>query len=160
MDKTKNSRTKGSSHHAHSFSFPDSFTLAPDLAGLDLNPELQHEKKLTSIEELLLNERLVVNRSTWMDSQLADLGGGASTEIEEDSLASQSSTPHMAKKQHSMESQLEQLGLDVSKTTSVKVGSRELSLTARSVLGRLPDLSFMMLRGEMEKRTLYFSGHS
>lgn len=94
-----------------------------------------------------------------MDSQLADLGGGVST-VQEATPTSQPSTPHMVKKQHSMESQLEQLGLDVSKTTSVKAGSRELSLTARSVLGRLPDLSFMMLRGEMEKKALYFSGHS
>ena len=136
---------------------PDSFTLTADLAGLDLNPEPKQEKPLTSIQELLLNERLVVNRSTWMDSQLAELGGGASDET---TPTSQPNTPRSARLQNTMESQLELLGLDVSKTTSIKTSNKELSLSARSVLGRLPDLSFMSLSDKMEKRTLYFSGSS
>lgn len=130
------------------------------MAGLDLNPEPQEEKKLTSIQELLLTERLVVSRSTWMDSQLAELGGGGEAAASEEGH-SQPNTPRSAKRlQNSMESQLELLGLDVSKTTTVKTSSKELSLSARSVLGRLPDLSFMTLRSKMEKRTLYFRGSS
>ena len=126
-----------------------------------MNPEPKQKKQLTSIEELLLNERLVVNRSTWMDSQLAELGGqepaaggGAEASAGAES-SSQPSTPHTAKRA-TMESQLELLGLDVSKTTSVKAQQAELSLSARSVLGRLPDLSFMSLQDKLEKRMLYF----
>lgn len=105
----------------------------------------------------------MVNRSTWMDSQLVELGGegGAVNEATPTANTSQPNTPRSAKHlQNSMESQLELLGLDVSKTTSVKTSSKELSLSARSVLGRLPDLSFMSLRNKMEKRTLYFRGSS
>lgn len=143
-----------------SLSSLDSFTLTADLAGLDLNPEPKQEKQLTSIQELLLNERLVVNRSTWMDSQLAELGGEGGA-VDDTANTSQLNTPRSAKRlQNSMESQLELLGLDVSKTTSVKADNKELSLSARSVLGRLPDLSFMSLRNKMEKRTLYFRGSS
>lgn len=138
----------------------DSFTLTADLAGLDLNPEPKQKKQLTSIEELLLNERLVVNRSTWMDSQLAELGGqegggGGGGDTQGAESSSQPNTPHTAKRA-TMESQLELLGLDVSKTTSVKAQQAELSLSARSVLGRLPDLSFMSLQDKLEKRMLYF----
>lgn len=140
----------------------DSFTLTADLAGLDLNPKASQDKKLTSIQELLLNERLVVNRSTWMDSQLASLEGeGGGGDGGAGNNSSQPSTPHSAKKgASSMEFQLEQLGLDASKTTSVRGGSRELSLSARSVLGRMPDLSFMLLQDSLEKTTLYFRTHS
>lgn len=130
-----------------------------------MNPGPKQEKKLTSIQELLLNERLVVNRSTWMDSQLAELGrgaeGGAVDESSPTGSTSQPNTPRSAKRPNNMESQLELLGLDASKTSSIvdKSSRRELSLSARSVLGRLPDLSFMSLGNKMEKRT-YFRGSS
>ena len=94
-----------------------------------------------------------------MDSQLASLqgeeGGG-------EEAGSQPGTPQSAGRKGvtSMELQLEKLGLDVSKTTSVRGDSKELSLSARSVLGRMPDLSFMMLQDSLEKTTLYFRTHS
>ena len=59
-----------------------------------------------------------------------------------------------------MESQLELLGLDVSKTTLPKGSSTELSLSARSVLGRLPELSFMQHRDRLEKTTHFFTAYS
>ncbi len=95
-----------------------------------------------------------------MDSQLASLEGEG--EGQAPGGSSHPGTPHSAKKggTTSMELQLEQLGLDVSKTTSVRGGSRELSLSARSVLGRMPDLSFMLLQDSLEKTTLYFRTHS
>lgn len=138
--------------------YSESFTLTADLLGLDLNPE----KKLTSIEELLINERLVVNRSTWMDSQLLELDDRE--EGKEESAAalqtsagssSQTSTPTLARKQPSLEQQLLQLGLDASKTSFATVSERkELSLSSRSLLGRLPDLSFM-LADVLVQRTHY-----
>ena len=133
-----------------SLSLSTVFTLDADLLSLDLNPQSQ-SKPLTSIQELLLNERLVVNRSTWMDSELLELGGAGgvanNTAAAETSsqTSSQPSTPRTSKKQNSIEHQLLELGLDVSKTTLAKDQSRtELSLTARTTLGRLPDLSFML----------------
>ena len=144
-----------------------SFTLDADLLGLDLNPQSQG-KPLTSIEELVLNERLVVNRSTWMDSELLELGGsaggdGANTTVGGDTssqTSSQPSTPRMGKKQNSIELQLLQLGLDASKMTFTSASSHtELSLTARSTLGRLPDLSFMLQRDKIVRST-YQSGPS
>ena len=158
-----------------------SFTLDADLLGLDLNPQSQG-KPLTSIQELVLNERLVVNRSTWMDSELLELGGGSgggasgnhtpsgdsassaavaggdTSSVQQTSSSSRSSTPQIGKKQNSIELQLLQLGLDASKTTlSSMVSHAELSLTARSTLGRLPDLSFM-LQGDKIVRSTYQSG--
>jgi len=127
----------------------DSFTLTADLLGLDLNPH----KKLTSIEELLINERLVVNRSTWMDSQLLELEareggeteGPATSQQSSTTSSSQPSTPALAKRQPSLEQQLLQLGLDASKTSFAIVSEqKELSFSSQSVLGRLPDLSFML----------------
>lgn len=119
----------------------------------------------------MLNERLVVNRSTWMDSELLELGGGGaaggsgSINVGETSPSSQSSsqpsTPRTGKKQNSIELQLLQLGLDASKTTSFANASSmhnvELSLSARSTLGRLPDLSFMLQRDKLVRST-YQSG--
>lgn len=155
-----------------------SFTLDADLLGLDLNPQSQ-DKPLTSIQELLLNERLVVNRSTWMDSELLELGGGgggasgnshASGDGADSAAAgggetstqtsSQPSTPRMGNRQNSIELQLLQLGLDASKTTFTSTSASshtELSLTARSTLGRLPDLSFM-LQGDKIVHSTYQSG--
>jgi hypothetical protein len=162
-----------------------SFTLDADLLGLDLNPQSQG-KPLTSIQELVLNERLVVNRSTWMDSELLELGGssgggasgnqitggdsanteapavggGGGDKSSTQQTSSQPSTPRIGKKQNSIELQLLQLGLDASKTTLSSVASHaELSLTARSTLGRLPDLSFM-LQGDKIVRSTYQSGPS
>ena len=142
--------------HLHSPSSSDaSFTLDADLLGLDLNPQSQ-SKQLTSIQELVLNERLVVNRSTWMDSELLELGGagsGASAETSSQT-SSQPSTPRTGKKQNSIELQLLQLGLDASKTSFANSSSHmELSLTARSTLGRLPDLSFMLQQERLVKST-------
>lgn len=138
--------------------YPESFTLTADLLGLDLNPE----KKLTSIEELLINERLVVNRSTWMDSQLLELDDkeegkeGPTVALQTSAgSSSQTSTPTLARKQPSLEQQLLQLGLDASKTSFATVSEqKELSLSSRSLLGRLPDLSFM-LADVLVQRTHY-----
>ncbi len=137
-----------------------SFTLTADLADLDLNPaSKQHKaKQLTSIEQLLINEKLVVNRSTWVDSQLADLGGGKGSTSSEGDRAGQPDTPRNTKK--TVELQLQELGLDVSKTTLPKGKPGELSLSARTLLGRLPDLSFMLLVDKVEDKTNYARGYS
>ena len=92
-----------------------------------------------------------------MDSQLAELGGGVADHTHREGPNSQPDTPRSGKKGSSMEFQLEQLGLDVSKTTLPKGSSKELSLQARSVLGRLPDLSFMGHVDRVEKTTHYSS---
>ena len=136
--------------------------MAADLADLDLNPQSKQQKakQLTSIEELLINERLVVNRSTWVDSQLADLGGnGGTSGHDDDRGGSQPDTPRTAAKK-TVELQLRELGLDVSKTTLPKAKPGELSLSARTLLGRLPDLSFMQLPDKIEDRTNYARGYS
>ena len=145
-----------------------SFTLDADLLELDLNVQSQ-TKQLTSIQELVLNERLVVNRSTWMDSELLELGdastGGSTNSAGTGDTSSQTSsrpsTPRAGKKQNSIELQLLQLGLDASKTSLASASSSrsELSLTARSTLGRLPDLSFMLQRDKIVRST-YQSGQS
>lgn len=163
----------------------DTFTLAADLAGLDLNTKPK-PTKLTSIQELLLNERLVVNQSTWVDSQLADLEGGDRREGEGESshqqLQQQQQEPSRGGRDNSspvttprpgsaggggkrtgsnFEHQLQQLGLDVTKTTLLNRGSSaELSLSARSVLGRLPDLSFMLSTDKVQDTPHYRRGHS
>lgn len=126
--------------------------------GLDLNPQ-QQSQPLSSVEELVRNERLVVSKSTWVDSKLLELGGNSSMTsgtTSPSSNNSQPSTPRSGKKQNSVEFQLLQLGLDVSKTTFTSGSSNgELSLSARSVLGRLPDLSFMLSREEIIHSTYY-----
>lgn len=107
-----------------------------------------------------------------MDSELLELGGGSITGNTGDSAntvaggdtssqtSSQPSTPRIGKKQNSIELQLLQLGLDASKTTLTSVSSHtELSLTARSTLGRLPDLSFMLQRDKIVRST-YQAGPS
>ena len=89
----------------------------------------------------------------------AAAGGGADTPSQPQP-SSRPSTPRTGKKQNSIELQLLQLGLDASKTTIASASSHaELSLTARSTLGRLPDLSFM-LQGDKIVRSTYQSGHN
>ena len=100
-----------------------------------------------------------------MDSELLELGGsspGDSTVTVAGDTSSQTSsrpsTPRTGKKQNSIELQLLQLGLDASKTSLANASSHtELSLTARSTLGRLPDLSFMLQRDKLVRST-YQSG--
>lgn len=105
-----------------------------------------------------------------MDSELLELGGsgasggdGANTAAGGDTssqTSSQPSTPRTGKKQNSIELQLLQLGLDATKITFTSVSSHtELSLTARSTLGRLPDLSFMLQRDNIVRST-YQAGPS
>ena len=106
--------------------------------GLDLNPQPQAQQ-LTSIQELLRNESLVVNKSNWVDPNLKEFGEGRKKKAD-----SRPSTPQTAKKQNTVELQLQQLGLDANKVSSFTGGNRELSLAARTVLGRLPELSFML----------------
>ncbi len=120
------------------FNPTDSFTLAEDLMGLDLNPQ-PHNQQLTSIQELLRNESLVVNKSKWVDSKLQEFGEG-----EKEKTSSQPSTPGLVKRQNTVELQLQQLGLDANKVSSFTGKRRELSLGARTVLGQLPELSFML----------------
>ena len=104
----------------------------------------------------------MVNRSTWMDSQLLELEGreegkeGPATALQSSAgSSSQTSTPTLPRKQPSLEQQLLQLGLDASKTSFATVSEqKELSLSSRSLLGRLPDLSFM-LADVLVQRTHY-----
>ena len=114
----------------------DSFKLNADLLSLDLNPA-QTEGKLTSIEQLLLNEKLVVNRTTWMDSELMALGGG------EVVGTLPSSSPPTSVNRTTLEQQLELLGLDTSKTTLGSSSVTEISISTRLAYNRLPDLCFM-----------------
>ena len=92
-----------------------------------------------------------------MDSKLLELGGESSVPSETTSSSnSRPSTPRSGKKQNSVEFQLLQLGLDVSKTTFTSGSSNgELSLSARSLLGRLPDLTFMLASEEIVHSTYY-----
>ena len=139
------------------------FTLAADLADLDLNSQLQQKKskQLTSIEELLINEQLVVNRSTWVDAQLADLGE-TSTDRSKSNNSNEDSPADNQQRgtKKTVEIQLQELGLDVSKTTLPKGKTGELSLSARTLLGKLPDLSFMLYTDKIEDKTNYARGYS
>ena len=76
----------------------------------------------------------------------------------ESDRAGQPDTPRNTKK--TVELQLQELGLDVSKTTLPKGKPGELSLSARTLLGRLPDLSFMLLVDKVEDKTNYARGYS
>ena len=119
------------------FLYSDSFKLDADLLSVDLNPT-QSEGKLTSIEQLLLNEKLVVNRTTWMDSELMALGGGEIV-----GFLPSNSPPTSADRRTTLEQQLEQLGLDTSKTTLGSSSVTEISISTRLTYDRLPDLCFM-----------------
>ena len=91
-----------------------------------------------------------------MDSQLLELEargagereGPAASQQSSTSSTSQPSTPALPRRQPSLEQQLLNLGLDASKTTSLYQNlvseQKELSFSSQSVLGRLPDLSFML----------------
>ena len=92
-----------------------------------------------------------------MDALLADLGGGTGAALQDNVKNLQPSTPHLGTK--TVELQLQELGLDVSKTTLPKTSKSELSLSTRSLLGRLPDLSFMLLTDKVEDRTNYSRGY-
>lgn len=94
------------------------------------------------------------------NSAAVAMGGDTSSAQQTSSSSSRPSTPLTGKKQNSIELQLLQLGLDASKTTLSSVASHaELSLTARSTLGRLPDLSFMLQEDKIVRST-YQSGPS
>jgi hypothetical protein len=117
----------------------DSFTLDSDLQGLELHSQ-ETERQRTSIEQLALNERLVISRTTWMDSELEQLGGVAV-------LSASSALPLQSPtKKASFQEQLQQLGLDTSKTTLAAdvPAATEMSISARLVFDRLPNLSFML----------------
>lgn len=107
--------------------------------GIDMNPQPPQTQQLTSIQELVRNESLVVNKSRWMDSKLQEFGEGKG-----EKPTSQPSTPGLGKRQNTVELQLQQLGLDANKVSSFTGERRELSLGARTVLGRLPELTFML----------------
>ena len=97
-----------------------------------------------------------------MDSELLKLGDTGDSAAAETSsqTSSQPSTPRAGKKQNSIELQLLQLGLDASKTSFASTSANaELSLTARSTLGRLPDLSFMLSKDKLVHST-YQPGQS
>ena len=95
-----------------------------------------------------------------MDTELLQLGDSSDRQQQQPSTSPPPPPPSLTspssslagKRQRSVEQQLLQLGLDVSKTTLAtsaaaagsQQGGTELSLSARSVLGRLPDLSFML----------------
>ena len=93
-----------------------------------------------------------------MDTELLQLGDSSDRQQQQPSTSPPPPPPLTSpsslagKRQRSVEQQLLQLGLDVSKTTLAtsaaaagnQQGGTELSLSARSVLGRLPDLSFML----------------
>ena len=112
-----------------------------DLLGLDLH-STQAEKQLTSIEQLSLNEKLIINRTTWMDSELVELGG---TEPTADATPKSPNTPgSRVTRLSSVEQQLVRLGLDTSKTTLASAPLTEMSISARLVYDRLPDMSFML----------------
>ena len=114
----------------------DSFTLDADLRGLDLN-SMETERQTTSIEQLLLNEKLIINRTTWMDSELEKLG--------DTTLLSHPERSKETTKNVSFQEQLEQLGLDTSKTTQAITNQcAEMSISARLVFDRLPNLTFML----------------
>ena len=127
------------------FSLADSFTLDADLQGLELQ-SLEAERQKTSIEQLALNERLVINRTTWIDSELEQLGdiGLITAPLAQSQSVDQNKG---LTKKASFQEQLQQLGLDTSKTsfTSTTIQTMpEMSISARLVLDRLPNLSFML----------------
>lgn len=107
------------------------------MQGLDLY-SAEGERQTTSIEQLLLNERLVINRTTWVDSELKQLGDA--------DMPAQPGQNREMMKNASLQEQLEQLGLDTSKTTLTKTlpSVAEMSISARLVFDRLPNLSFML----------------
>ena len=101
------------------------------------------ERQRTSIEQLALNERLVINRTTWIDSELEQLNEKGLTVI---TSAGSHNSDNNGKK-GTFQEQLQQLGLDTSKTSlSIPAVSAtpEMSISARLVLDRLPNISFMM----------------
>jgi hypothetical protein len=123
----------------------DSFTLDADLQGLELQ-SLEAERQKTSIEQLALNERLVINRTTWIDSELEQLGdiGLIAAPLAQSQSVDQNKG---LTKKASFQEQLQQLGLDTSKTsfTSTTIPTiPEMSISARLILDRLPNLSFML----------------
>lgn len=139
-------------------SYPDSFTLDVDLQGLDLN-STEKERERTSIEQLVLNEKLVINRTTWMDSELEQLGDAA--------VSSAILPPYSLEqgkelsKKASFQEQLERLGLDTTKTTvatSSLPAVAEMSISARLVFDRLPHLSFMLEHSLVDIDRQYYHG--
>ena len=123
--------------------YADSFTLDADLQDLDLH-STEAERQSTSIEQLILNERLVVNRTTWMDSELEQLGDGAVPALQPPST--QTEQYKEVAGNASFHEQMKQLGLDTSKTTLAATPSTvtEMSISARLIFDRLPNLSFML----------------
>ena len=110
-----------------------------DLQGLDLHSN-DEERGRTSREELLLNEKLVINRTTWMDSELEQLGN-------DDTVLSHKEQSKNLSKKATFQEQLTLLGLDTSKTTvatTIRPAVSEMSISARLVFDRLPNLSFML----------------
>lgn len=113
------------------------------MQGIELQ-SVKAERQKTSIEQLALNERLVVNQTTWIDSELEHLGDtGLSIQPSSQSCDQNKGLD----KKTSFQEQLQQLGLDTSKTsfTSTTIPTiPDMSISARLVLDRLPNLSFML----------------
>ncbi len=82
-----------------------------------------------------------------MDSKLQEFG--------KEEGEKQPSTPGLSKKQNTVELQLQQLGLDANKVSSFTGERRELSLAARTVLGRLPELTFMLATDKIVQTQQY-----
>lgn len=115
------------------------------------------------MQQLLVTEQLIVKPSTWKDSQLLELEKQESV-TRSDGPAAQSKSPPTSpngaqRRGGNFERQLFRLGLDASKTSAFSAGAaaaatggrRELSLTARTVLGRLPDLAYMLSESLVER---------
>ena len=122
--------------------FPDLYSLAADLQDLDLH-STKEKRERTSIEELVLNEKLVINRTTWMDSELEQLGNDMAVSP----LVSYKEQSQKLSKKGTFQEQLKQLGLDTTKTTLAMTtlpAVSEMSISARLVFDRLPNLSFML----------------
>ena len=124
----------------------DSFTLDADLQGLELHSTEKTKRPSTSIEQLALNEKLVINRTTWVDSELEQLGDHDFYMAPSSGSQNDDQNKEVDKKA-SFQEQLQQLGLDTSKTTFTTAdvpATLEMSISARLVLDRLPNLSFML----------------
>lgn len=135
--------------------------LDSDLLGLDLtSAPIPSQPATSNHDPLSTTDVPFSSSSSWMDAQLLELGMGEATGSTDRVQPLATLTGPQQANLTNLDEQLQQLGLDASKTTWRQKtaeglsSQQELSKGARTLLQRLPDLSFLLSEPAIQMQPL------